>query len=185
MRSRKLLLAAFLRVNESRGAGDPHRDEGHAAFDAVNEKYGLHGRNRVRTLMDALKICAYRDGRTWKLDLATLNETIPAIDVGGYLPHDAGTEQVPEQVPAWVTDMTVIDESADPIARAWDRVKAEQDALRQALDRIASLRAEYTAKAPQTRAHAVTRPVTTTSLRGAGRWTLQQARMTAQSKEAA
>lgn len=65
-------------------------------FDAVNERYNLRGKKRVKTLAQAL--WAVMPGRPPycldKIDLATLNETTPAREGGGFrLPDEAAAER--------------------------------------------------------------------------------------------
>jgi hypothetical protein len=55
-------------------------------FDSVNERYGLRGRRRVTTLAGAIE-AVMPAGRPFcldRLDLETLNETTPALEVGGF-----------------------------------------------------------------------------------------------------
>ena len=61
-------------------------------FDAVNERYELRGRMRVRTLGQAIAACIPREGRSYSLasmDLDTLNDTGPARDAPFALPEAA------------------------------------------------------------------------------------------------
>lgn len=82
-RTRGELLRAFVGWNHGTiepWGGLSQRSTG-GEFDAVNERYGLRGRRRVVDLRGAIEACAPR-GRPFCLDgfdLATLNETAPAV----------------------------------------------------------------------------------------------------------
>jgi hypothetical protein len=63
-------------------------------YDAINERYGLRGARRVRTLAQAFEAVMPR-GRPYclsALDLDTLNETVPAQAVGGFRLPDVVAE---------------------------------------------------------------------------------------------
>src|SRR5262249_21923696 len=91
-----------------------------AAWDPVNEHYGLRGKRRVRSLGDA--VAAVIPGRPYcldRMDLETLNETPAAQEVGGFLPTEkaiaedyaaqeaAYYEELQQATPAGTADVDV------------------------------------------------------------------------------
>lgn len=60
-------------------------------FDAVNERYGLRGKRRARTLADAIwhALPSRRPYCLDRVDLDTLNETAPALELGPFRLPDA------------------------------------------------------------------------------------------------
>lgn len=110
MATRRVTIEAWLSLNADLvdQAGGADQDQGHAAFDAVNERYGRRGCGRVRTLRAALRACTTRGARRgeWLVDVGTLNETIPGQAVGGF-----------RQL---VADVSAVGEIRDEIARLRD-----------------------------------------------------------------
>lgn len=92
--TRRDVLRAFAESNaraiDAAGGMDQVSSDG--SFDAVNQRYGLAGVRRVRTLREAID-AVLPTGRPFKveaIDVATLNETRPAQECGGFrLPDDA------------------------------------------------------------------------------------------------
>lgn len=72
-------------------AGGMDQVSSDGSFDAVNQRYGLAGVRRVRTMREAID-AVLPTGRPFKveaIDVATLNETRPAQQAGGFrLPDD-------------------------------------------------------------------------------------------------
>jgi len=125
--TRKALVAAFVDANQDLidQAGGRDQEQGHAAFDAINERYanardGAHcgGRKRATTLRQAVTLACYRVGSRWTLDLDTLNETAPAVAVGGFRPAYEATGD------SWAQDAEVsaVAEIRDELQRLRDAV---------------------------------------------------------------
>lgn len=73
-------------VLESKGGGLYYRDTSGDMFEPINHKYGLEGRHKVKTMRDALWV-AMPSGAPYcldRLDLAVLNELLPAQEAGGF-----------------------------------------------------------------------------------------------------
>jgi hypothetical protein len=95
-RTRGALARAFRDENQNviDAAGGLTMPHGARAFDAVNERYGLHGARRVDTLGKAL-LAVLPHGRPFcfeAIDLEPLNETMPGRDYGPFVLPDAVTE---------------------------------------------------------------------------------------------
>lgn len=118
--TRKALIAAFCDLNADLidAAGGLDQEQGHAAFDALNERAGRRGRGRVTALAGALKLACYRNGKRWVLDIATLNETGPAASVGGFRAVVAGDGE------DWARDAqaSAVGEIRDELQRMRDEV---------------------------------------------------------------
>lgn len=95
--SRAELARAFGRwLGERYGAGlESGAGKDSRGFDAVNEKYELKGRRKVRTLRAAiLAVCPSRGPFCLDaIDLKTLNESTPAREAGGFELPDAVYER--------------------------------------------------------------------------------------------
>ena len=88
-------------------------------FDAINERYDLRGKRRVRTLARALWE-AMPPGAPYcldEIDLATLNDTTPAKEAGGFrlpdeaaewrwLKHEEGAYRSLAGCPSWCRNVT-------------------------------------------------------------------------------
>ena len=89
-RSKSVALAMFVNVPANRQMverhGGLHVTDDKGGFDATNERFGLRGNRRVRTLADALWYAMPR-GHSYcldKMDLRTLNENRAVEAAGGF-----------------------------------------------------------------------------------------------------
>lgn len=90
---RELFKAMALWLQERYGVNLDARDR--AGFDAVNRAYELRGKRAAGSLREALAAVLPK-GRPWcleRVDLATLNETTPAREAGGFELPDAVHER--------------------------------------------------------------------------------------------
>ena len=94
--TRSQALRAFVDANQHAidAAGGLRQVATDGSWDAVNERYGLRGRAKVKSVREALE-AVMPAGKPYcldQLDLETLNETRPAQEAGGFRLPDAVEE---------------------------------------------------------------------------------------------
>lgn len=100
---------AFVSRNQAltNQAGGVDQEQTGGEFDAVNEKRGLRGKRKVKTLGGAIAavLPTQRPYCLNELDLETLNETAPALEVGGFvLPDEVLEQDYDEQYRKWLEE---------------------------------------------------------------------------------